>query len=128
MTDADYRAHLVETRQKSQQTYDNAVLVLSAGALGVTINFVKEVVRGEPHVVWLLTIAWACWGISCACILYSHFASVLAHREAIAAWDENREAEQALDKVTNSLNAASGGLFLLGLLLFCTFALYNLNR
>jgi hypothetical protein len=117
---------LVDTRQKSQDAYDKTVLALSAGALGVTISFVKEIVGGHPVLLRLLLVAWICWGISCATVLYSHFSSVAAHNEAIAALDENREPNIGSDKATKILNLVSGALFLLGLLLFCVFAYINL--
>jgi hypothetical protein len=125
-SDSDYRKHLVDTRQKSQDAYDKTVLALSAGGLGVTINFVKPIVGGQPHGKALLFWAWICWGLSCATVLYSHFASVAAHNEAIAALDEDREPDQASDKATKSLNIGSGALFLIGLLLFGLFAYRNL--
>jgi hypothetical protein len=125
-SDSDYRKHLVDTRQKSQDAYDKTVLALSAGALGVTISFVKEIVGGHPRVTWLLFTAWACWGISCAAVLYSHFSSVAAHKEAIAALDENREPEIGSNKATKIFNIVSGAVFLLGLLFFCVFAYINL--
>ena len=117
---------MVDTRQKSQDAYDKTVLALSAGALGVTISFVKEIVGGHPVSLRLLLVAWICWGISCATVLYSHFSSVAAHNEAIAALDENREPNIGSDKATKILNLVSGALFLLGLLLFCVFAYINL--
>jgi hypothetical protein len=125
-SNSDYRKHLVDTRQKSQDAYDKTVLALSAGALGVTISFVKEIVGGHPVLLRLLLVAWICWGISCATVLYSHFSSVAAHNEAIAALDENREPNIGSDKATKILNLVSGALFLLGLLLFCVFAYINL--
>lgn len=117
--------HLVETRQKSQKEYDKAVLILSGGALAVTISFVRDIVGGHASCMPLLFISWVCWGISCASVLYSHFSSVVAHNEAIDAIDNNREPDIASDKLTTVLNRASGGLFLLGLLLFCVFAYLN---
>jgi hypothetical protein len=49
-----YRKHLVDSCQKSQEAYDKAVLALSAGALGVTINFVKDIIGGHPVAMWFL--------------------------------------------------------------------------
>jgi hypothetical protein len=125
-SNSDYRRHLVETRQKSQDAYDKTVLVLSAGALGVTINFVKEILGGHPVSTAFLLLAWICWGVSCATVLYSHFSSVAAHNEAIAALDADREPNEGSNKVTKILNIVSGALFLFGLLFFCVFAYSNL--
>jgi hypothetical protein len=125
-SDNEYRKHLVETRQKSQDAYDKTVLALSAGALGITINFVKAIIGAHPHSTGLLMTAWVCWGVGCAAVLYSHFASVTAHNEAIAALDEDREPDKGSDKVTMGLNFASGALFVVGLLLFGLFAYSNL--
>jgi len=122
----DYRSHLVDTWHKSQDAYDKTVLALSAGALGVTISFVKDIVGAHPHVMGLLLAAWACWATSCAAVLYSHFSSVAAHNEAIAALDVDRKPNIGSNKVTKFLNRGSGVLFLIGLIVFCVFAYVNL--
>ena len=121
----DYRDHLIKTRQRSQTEYDKAILILSGGALAVTISFVKDIVGGHASGMPLLLISWVCWGISCASVLYSHYSSVVAHNEAIDAIDNEREPDIASDKLTGVLNRVSGGLFLLGLLFFCVFAYVN---
>jgi hypothetical protein len=121
-----YREHLVKTRQKSQTEYDKAILLLSGGALAVTISFVRDIVGGRALCMPLLFIAWFFWGLSCASVLYSHYSSVVAHNEAIAAYDQDGEPDIASNKLTKVLNLLSGGLFLLGLLAFCLFAYVNI--
>jgi hypothetical protein len=128
--DDTYRNHLVKTRQASQSNYDKAVLLLSAGALGVSMTFVKDIVGDPKKAYWmpLLMVAWICWGISCASVLYSHFASVSAHDESIAALDDEREPDIASNKMTGFLNVTSGVFFLVGLVLFCVFAYCNIGH
>ena len=125
-----YRKHLVERRGVSQGHYDNAVLALSAGALGVSITFVKNIIGDPKEAQWmpLLMIAWIFWGISCASVLYSHFASVSAHDESIDALDNRREPDIASNKITGLLNRLSGIFFMAGLLLFCAFAYSNIGH
>ena len=125
-----YRKHLVETRHASQTNYDNAVLALAGGALGVSISFIKDIVGDPKQAQWMpfLMAAWILWGISCASVLYSHFASVAAHDESISALDERREPDIASNKITGILNCLSGIFFLAGLLFFCAFAYTNFGH
>jgi len=122
-----YREDLVKTRRESQTLYDKAVIILSGGALGLSLSFVKELLGAHQiYFVACLMIAWALWAISCGLVLYSHFASVTAHDEAIAALDDNRLPSKAADKLTALFNVLSGVGFLIGLLFFALFAYANL--
>src|SRR5436190_223645 len=59
----EYRAHLVEARQKAFEDFDKTVLLLSGGALGVSITFVKDLIG--PGILFCkgcLLSSWACWG------------------------------------------------------------------
>jgi hypothetical protein len=85
-------------------------------------------VGGHPRATGLLFVAWIFWGVSCATVLYSHFSSVVAHNEAITAFDKNGEPDIAANKLTKILNALSGTLFVLGLLVFGFFAYINLSK
>ncbi len=126
------RKLLSELERESQTSYDKAVLTLSGGALGITISFVKNVIKGKPLASEFLFTSWVCWGISLACVLYSFYSSALALRKAVVQLDANTIRAQKpgglFDKATEVLNFGSGGLFLAGTFLFVLFAFKNLER
>jgi hypothetical protein len=69
----DYRRHLVDARQKSQESYDKTVLSLSSGSLGVSFAFLKSVVGSGPHSTTILLFsAWTFWAISATVVLTSY--------------------------------------------------------
>ncbi len=45
---AAYRQHLVDAEQQMQAEYDKAVLVLSGGAIGLSMTFLKDIVGVNP--------------------------------------------------------------------------------
>ena len=59
-----YRESLEALKQKSQDSYDKTVLSLSAGALGLSFAFVKDIVGSWPPqaYAWLFA-AWVSWGV-----------------------------------------------------------------
>lgn len=126
-----YIMQLSSLELESQRSYDKAILTLSGGALGVTISFLKNVLRNStPTAMVFLFAAWVCWGLSLASVLYSFYSSNLALRKAISQADRGTISEQqpggAYDVTTAILNGASGILFLAGIFLFVYFAYANM--
>lgn len=130
----DYRKTLIECEQKSQEQYDKAVIVLSGGALAVSIAFIKDVLgdAAPVHTEWL-AVAWGAWGISLACILFSFWFSSVALRKTITQVDVRKPHEGIVspgDKWTTVLkwlNFAGGALFVAGAVCLFVFAYHNLN-
>ncbi len=128
----EYRSYLVNAEQKSQEDYDKTVLSLSAGALGISFAFLKDMIGPGPilHKSYLFG-AWMCWGISSSVVLFSFFASNLALRRAIKQVDEGTIYKQRpggwFDTLTAILNALGGVLFLVGVVLIALFVLNNLE-
>jgi hypothetical protein len=130
----DYRRWLVESEQKSQESFDKTVLSLSSGALGVSFVFIKDVVGGMQNVQWLtlLLCSWLSWGLSSVAVLVSFYASQQALRHAIIQVDNDTIREQPVGgsfaKATAWLNGVSVVLFLVGVLLVIGFVGHNLFR
>ena len=76
--------HLVSTKQKSQQAYDDGILKVCGGSLGVSFAFVSNFIEGSPACVWLLLLAWACWALALVGVIASHRYSTLAADAALA--------------------------------------------
>ncbi len=127
-----YRKLLETLKQQSQESYDKTVLSLSAGALGVSFAFVKDIVGSWPaqEPSWLFT-AWIFWGLSVTAVLFSFLCSQKALRKAIKQVDDGQidsmKLGGALNKVTIILNNAAGIAFLLGVISMIKFVSYNMK-
>jgi hypothetical protein len=128
----EYRELLSSLEEKMQSEYDKAVMTLSGGALGISLTFLKDIVKQTPliHPGWLMA-AWICWGASVGAVLMSFLTSLNAMRKAL------RQVELKviyyekpggwLDILTLVLNIMSGGLFLFGVIFIAVFMEQNLK-
>jgi uncharacterized membrane protein len=137
--DSAYRQRLVEVGHASQMSYDKALLTLSAGAMGLSLNFVKELLNGKPHqLLCVLMISWVCWIVSIASVVLSFYLSVKAHDTAIGRLDEEirrhreklpplpEESKNMADLLTRAMNIISGVFFFVGLIFVIIFVFNNL--
>lgn len=128
----EYRAALQQLEQKAQDAYDHAVLALSGGALGVSLAFLKDIVKPDnAQDTWLAGFAWGAWCVSLACTLWSHYSSTRALRRAVEQFDEGEVKPRAplgglADQVTTALNFGAGLCFIVGAASFVAFAFRNL--
>jgi len=124
--DISYRQLLVTLEHSSQEKYDQAIMTLSGGALGITFAFVKDVASPANDVscFWLLA-AWFSWGVSVTAVLFSFFFSQCALRTAINQVDNRTHRKQRLggswNVITAVLNVLGGVAFLLGVICFSVF-------
>jgi hypothetical protein len=88
----------------------------------------KDIVSVENAIAigWLIG-AWASWAISVSAVLFSHFSSRVALRNAIKAIDEGRDPKNKADMTTTILNVLAGALFIMGLICIMTFVIKNLE-
>lgn len=81
---AEYRKHLAQLEAQSQDAYDKAVITLSAGALGVSLAFLRDIVGpAGTHDLSLALVAWISWTVSLASVLWSFYSSRAALRWTI---------------------------------------------
>lgn len=128
----EYRDHLINAAQKSQEDYDKTIIILSGGALGISFAFLKDIVGPGPlaHTGYVFA-AWLFWGGSLFAVLSSFFVSDMALRRAIKQVDAGLIYEQRrggwLDYLTAVLNALGGLLFLAGVVIMSLFIWFNLE-
>src|SRR5712692_4706414 len=80
----EYRQWLVETDHKSSQAYDRTVLTLAAGALGLSLAFMKDAASHQIRESFVhLLRGWECLGSSLTATLVSMLTSQFALRTAI---------------------------------------------
>lgn len=125
------RQHLIDARQKSYEHFDRSVLVLSGGALALSLTLVDKITnRGPVSEPQLLYFAWISWAASLAAVLLSHYVSGKALTRAIKDFDSGRRSSSPggwLSRVTEAANALGGVLFLAGVLFMVSFAAANLE-
>ena len=127
-----YRELLETLKQNSQESYDKTVLSLSAGALGVSFAFVKDIVGCWPAQTpgWLFA-AWVFWGLSVTSVLFSFLCSQKALRKAIEQVDAgemyNKNLGGYLNTTTILLNHTAGLCFLFGVITMIIFVAHNMK-
>jgi hypothetical protein len=128
-----YRQSLLAAEQAMQGEYDKGVLTLSAGALGISLVFLKDVVGTRPLVhSWCLLAAWIVWSLSIAFVLSSYFTITKALRRAVMDTDLKdiyvTLAQSCWATATKVVNAAGGICFFIGIVLLVTFVSFNLTK
>ena len=120
-----WRARLVSLEQKSQEAYGKAVLILSGGALGLSLVVVKDYLRlrgvGGSG---LMALALLCWALSVLSVLLSSISSRKVLRSAIwrvANGAPYSHSEELSERVASRLGVGSGLLFLVGVAFFAAY-------
>lgn len=123
-----FRTKLWDISIKAYDDYDKAILSLSAGALGISVVFIKDIIgAGNLKLTILLGISWISWILSLVSVLISFYFSRRFHEEAIDKMD-NEEKCGGRSKCTELFNILSGALFVAGVVCFMIFAFINISR
>jgi hypothetical protein len=119
------------------QEFDKAILTLSAGALGLSLSFIKDIVPLRQAVsLPLLYWSWYLFGCSVLLTLISFIASQKAFKHAqrtayryyILQEHQVFEQKSVPGLMTRYLTYAAGGCFVLALMLTLGFTTKNLNN
>ena len=127
MSASDDRGRLIASHQAASDAFDRALMTLSAGSLGLSIAFVKDIAR-NPVSVWTLELSWILMGLSLLAIVTSFVASVEVHKRLIDGLDSGRRYDDEPRWVRHGvtwLNALAGLLFVAGAGFLITFAILN---
>lgn len=105
----------------ASQDYDRAILTLSSGTLALSATFLKDIAQTPAKSIVLLEVSWAALiGAIIAIIL-----SFLVSQWAIRAEARNEGLRFGVKGIVG-LTLFGGVAFVLGIVLFATFALVNL--
>jgi hypothetical protein len=127
------RKSLVEAERESAQTLDKFLITLSAGALGLSITFIRQIAP-DPGWLWLLYVGWGGFALSLLAVLMSLLFSQSALRSARDNLDRLYSGQEDLDSrnrwgsATNALNFASILSFVAGVAFLAAFAVVNVAR
>lgn len=134
---ADHVAEINKREVSSSENFDKAVLTFSSAGLALSVGFLKDLVPIQGAAVpWTLYWSWAFFtAATCATII-----SFLVSGQALEAQksrayayymqgdDDALGRGNAWDRGTKLLNYASGGSFLLAMVLSVVFISINLER
>lgn len=126
----EYRVHLVEARQKAFDDFDKTVLALSAGALGISITFLKDLLGPGTTAYSYVVASWVCWSLSILSVLSSYYVSQLTLDRAIGQIDAGDRPDKPgglFASITKTLNGLGGLCFLAGLIVFIVFVSQNME-
>jgi hypothetical protein len=133
---AETRADLLTRQLSNSENYDKAVLSLATAFLGLSLAFLKDIVSIErSDWVPLLYGSWISLGLAVLCTVVSFQVSQCAidvqlrrAEDYYLRNDQSALSKSSLAKATEWINAASGTLFVLGVLLTIAFVIVNLER
>lgn len=126
----EYRAHLVEARERAQADYDKTLVLLAGGVLGLSVTFMHDMVGAKtPRGLCNLEWGWGLLVFSLLCILVSFFLSRMALGSAIRALDSNDKQPHVgrWTTATEWSNIIAGVCFIVGTSLVTRFACLNLG-
>ena len=129
MADDDwYRRHLAESQAAAHDAYDQALLKLSGGALGLSLVLVRGFAADDMRYLFAIQSAWGFWAASLLFVIASfHFGAKSAATQA-----RQYEANQKVDGGTDGrrarrCNRGSGLCFGAGVFLAGFFMIINVN-
>lgn len=133
------RKLLIHAEYQESRLFDKAILTLTAGAFGLSLTFIKQIVPTiRSGSVWMLVCAWAGFCISLLSTLISFLTSQAAcskQREILEAeYFNNRGSQSKKANLENKLaiwtkwlNKISILAFIIGTVLLATFSIVNLS-
>ncbi len=132
----EYRKHLWDAGKSASEHTDKAIMSLSAGALALSMAFLKDIVPLKDAIdLPLIITGWCAFGSSIACVLLSQYESrkaievQLQRLESHITQDhENADKPNHHTDWTSRLNLIAGTLFLTGLILIILFTTFNVRR
>ena len=127
-----YRDSLLETLRFLNESYDKMLIMLSGGALGLSITFLKDVISlanvKHPE---LLLFSWLALIISLAAVLGRVLFGIEAYRKAVTQVDDgsiyNAKPGGIYSVLTKGLYILSASSLLTGLVLIAIFSYVNIG-
>lgn len=122
---------LLDSEQKSTESFDKTVLYLSGGALGLSMAFLQNIIgSGKAVQVCLLVVAWVSWAVSLICTLFSFWFSATAMKKAVRQLDEQTIGQESpggwWDRATSAATILGGIALIVGVIAMIFFVQGNL--
>jgi H+/gluconate symporter-like permease len=128
------RKLLIELECESTRSFDKAMITLSAGALGLSITFVRQLAP-MPQCKAQLYVAWVGFILALLCTLASFLFSQSALRKQREILDQDYGGKQSAQEqknppatITKWLNWTSIACFIIGVIFLLVFSIKNLPQ
>ena len=112
------RKLLIDAKREAARSFDQTMIMLSAGALGLSLTFIQQLPTKPAQWRAVLSAAWISFGIALASILVSFLffqyaidARIRSHEARAKAWDKGA-------RLANWLSVLVFTLGVVGLLIF----------
>lgn len=130
----DFRGKLTDIERDVTKRFDQAVVLVAAGAFGLTLTFLRDVAR-TPREPQMLLAAWLLFGLSVSVSLASHLVSQrscrvemgILDREQTDGCDAGPNPRNRASMLTEWFNAATLFVLFVGLVLVAVFAYANMG-
>lgn len=132
---ASTRADLLNRQISNSENFDKAILSLSTGLLGLSLAFIKDIVKFDnADLKFILVLSWYCLAFSIISTIMSFITSqlgikkqlVFAEKYYLEKNDDYLTKENTPAKITDFLNYSSGIVFVLAIFLTIIFVSTNL--
>lgn len=130
----DERKQLIDAERETAQQFDKAILTLAAGALALSITFIKQIApHPKSQSIYFLIVAWILFSFSILSTLISFLVSQAACRRQREILDQDisekeRKIKNNAADWTNRLNYLSIAFFILGIVFLIIFSAINLPK
>ncbi|MFA5119501.1 MAG: hypothetical protein WC695_11750 [Candidatus Omnitrophota bacterium] len=121
----DTRRHWIEIIQETSKQYDKTVILVSSGAIGISLSFIN-LLSPIVHPLFL-SLSWTGFAGAILFNLFSHVTSIEGYKENINQLDNNKEPRLLWAQLTSLFNYLTLALFFLGILFLCIFGYTNIN-
>jgi hypothetical protein len=133
----DYQKQAWADIQSSTDSYDQSLLTLSSGGLGLSIAFIKDIIPLR-QAIWLplLYFSWGFFGLCILTTIISFQVAILTQNEHLnSCWkfyierdDSSRTGGGKYSKILKGCTITAGTLFVAALVLTIVFAVGNVRR
>ena len=132
----DHKKQAWEDIQSSTDSYDQSLLTLSSGGLGLSIAFIKDIAGLQNAVwLWLLYSSWAAFAVCILTTLISFQIAIKTQEELLVNCGkyylddkkEYRDKRGGFSKALTACTIAAGAFFILALIFTITFAVRNIE-
>ena len=123
-----YRRHLAESQAAAHDAYDQALLKLSGGALGLSLALVRGFAADDMRYLIAIQFAWVFWVLSLICVVASFYFGARSAATQARQYDADEQVDGGVDaRWASWCNKGSGGCFAFGVLLAGFFMIFNLD-
>ena len=123
-----YRRHLAESQAAAHDAYDQALLKLSGGALGLSLALVRGFAADDMRYLIAIQSAWVFWVLSLICVVASFYFGARSAATQARQYDADEQVDGGVDaRWASWCNKGSGCCFAFGVLLAGFFMISNLD-